>query len=137
MREILNEKVKHREYFRPLAPSVLYEEAANWFEIDKETPAADFMLMAYSAKVDRRDRIPAVLHVDGTCRIQAVKRAANPRFHRIISEFFSLTGIPMVLNTSFNDQEPIICTPADALDTFSRTEIDFLAIGSFLVPKTC
>jgi carbamoyltransferase len=135
MREILNHKVKHREYFRPFAPSVLYEEVNNWFEIAKETTAADFMLMAYPAKATVKDRIPAVLHVDGTGRIQTVKKDLSPRYHRVISEFYELTGIPIVLNTSFNDQEPIICTPSDAVNTFLKTNIDYLAIGDFLVHK--
>jgi carbamoyltransferase len=136
MREILNHKVKHREYFRPLAPSVLEEEARAWFEIGKETLAADFMLMAYMAKPERRGQIEAVLHVDGTCRIQTVKRDVNPRFHGVISAFRDITGVPMVLNTSFNDEEPIICTPADAVKTFLKTEIDHLAIGPFVAQKS-
>ncbi|MFF3515893.1 carbamoyltransferase [Streptomyces sp. NPDC002573] len=135
MRDDLNHKVKHREYFRPLAPSVLSEAVPEWFEVAKETSAGDFMLMAYPAKADKHDRMGAVLHVDNTCRIQAVRADVNPRFHRIISEFEALTGVPMVLNTSFNDQEPIICSPADALATFLKTEIDYLAIGPFLVRK--
>ncbi|WP_026422576.1 carbamoyltransferase family protein [Actinokineospora inagensis] len=135
MRETLNHKVKHREYFRPLAPSVLAEAVDEWFEVAKPTSAGDYMLMAYPARPDRYDRMGAVLHVDNTCRIQAVRADTNPRFHRIISEFAALTGVPMVLNTSFNDQEPIICTPADAVHTFLKTEIDYLAIGPFLVHK--
>jgi carbamoyltransferase len=88
MRGILNRKVKHREYFRPLAPSILYEEAKNWFHIKKETSAADFMLMAYPVKESVKDKIPAVVHVDGTSRIQAVKKETNPRYHKLISEFY-------------------------------------------------
>jgi carbamoyltransferase len=136
MREVLNQKVKHREYFRPLAPSVLHEAVPEWFEIAKPTPAGDFMLMAYPARADKHDRMGAVLHVDGTCRIQAVRKDVSPRFHRIISEFAALTGVPMVVNTSFNDQEPIICSPADAIATFLKTQIDYLAIGPFLVGKS-
>jgi carbamoyltransferase len=135
MRDILNQKVKHREYFRPLAPSVLHEAVPEWFDVRKATPAADFMLMAYPARPDKHDRMGAVLHVDNTCRIQAVRADVNPRFHRIISEFEALTGVPMVINTSFNDQEPIICSPSDAIATFLKTEIDYLAIGPFLVRK--
>mgnify|MGYP001442048423 CR=1 FL=1 len=135
MRDDLNHKVKHREYFRPLAPSVLAEAVPEWFDIAKQTSAADFMLMAYPAREEKRPQMGAVLHVDNTCRIQAVRPEVNPRFHRIISEFAALTGVPMVLNTSFNDQEPIICSPADALHTFLKTEIDYLAIGPFLVRK--
>jgi carbamoyltransferase len=135
MREILNQKIKHREYFRPLAPSVLAEDVTDWFEVAKPTRAADFMLMAYQAREHVRDQLGAVLHVDNTCRIQAVRPETNPRFHRIIAAFKELTGVPMVLNTSFNDQEPIICSPEDALNTFLKTEMDYLAIGPFLVSK--
>ncbi|GAA2961523.1 carbamoyltransferase family protein [Actinokineospora diospyrosa] len=135
MRETLNHKVKHREYFRPLAPSVLAEAVDEWFEVGKPSSAGDYMLMAYPARPEKYAQMGAVLHVDNTCRIQAVHESTNPRFHRIIAEFAALTGVPMVLNTSFNDQEPIICTPGDALNTFLKTEIDFLAIGPFLVRK--
>lgn len=135
MREILNHKVKHREYFRPFAPSVLYEEAHNWFHIKQDTSAMEYMLMVYPVKADVQHRIPAVVHVDGTGRIQAVKREINPRYHKVIAEFFNLTGVPVVLNTSFNDSEPIVCTPDDAINTFTKTEIDYLAIGDFLVSK--
>jgi len=135
MRDILNAKVKHREYFRPLAPSVLAEEADAWFEIAKPTSAGDYMLMTYPARADKAERIPAVVHVDGSCRTQAVRRETNPRYHRVISEFQKLTGVPIVLNTSFNDSEPIVCTPEDAIATFLKTEIDVLAIGDCLVFK--
>jgi len=135
MREVLNQKVKHREYFRPLAPSVLAEDVADWMEVPGDTLAADMMLMTYRAKDDKKAQMGAVLHVDGTCRLQAVSAVTNPRFHRMISEFKKITGVPMVLNTSFNDQEPIICTPADAVTTFEKTQIDYLAAGSFLIAK--
>ncbi|KWV34413.1 carbamoyltransferase family protein [Micromonospora rifamycinica] len=135
MREILNQKVKHREYFRPLAPSVLAEDVADWMEVPGDTLAADMMLVTYRAKEDKKPLMGAVLHVDDTCRLQAVSAATNPRYHRMISEFKKITGVPMVLNTSFNDQEPIICTPADAIATFEKTQIDYLAAGSFLVAK--
>lgn len=135
MREILNQKIKHREYFRPFAPSVLHEEADKWFHIAKATSAAEFMLMTYPARAELREKIPAVVHVDGTSRIQSVRQAINPRYHRVISEFCNITGVPMVLNTSFNDSEPIVCTPEDAITTFLKTAIDYLAIGDFLVSK--
>ena len=136
MRDILNAKVKHREYFRPLAPSVLSEEADAWFEIAKPTDAIDYMLMTYPARAEMADRIPAVVHIDGSCRVQAVRKETNPRYHRVISEFQKLTGVPIVLNTSFNDSEPIVCTPEDAIATFLKTEIDVLAIGDYLVFKS-
>lgn len=135
MREILNQRIKHRESFRPFAPSVLSEEAGQWFAIGKQTPAYEYMLMACPIADGRLDRIPAVAHVDGTSRIQVVHRDANPRFHRLISEFQRITGVPVVLNTSFNDREPIVCSPEDAIETFLRTEIDYLALGDFLVSK--
>lgn len=135
MREVLNQKVKHREYFRPLAPSVLAEDVADWFEVPGDTLAADMMLVTYRAQESRKPQMGAVLHVDGTCRLQAVSADTNPRYHRMISAFKAITGVPMVLNTSFNDQEPIICTPADAVATFEKTQIDHLAAGSFLVAK--
>jgi len=135
MREILNQRIKHREAFRPFAPSVLAEEARRWFQLGKDTSAYEYMLMACPIVEAMRDRIPAVAHVDGTSRIQAVRREANPRYHRLISEFQRITGVPVVLNTSFNDQEPIVCSPEDAIRTFLRTEIDYLALGDFLVSK--
>jgi len=135
MRDILNQKVKHREFFRPFAPSVLLEEAGNWFQLGKPASADEFMLMAYPVQDDKRDKIPAVVHADGTCRIQSVRKDTNPRYHRLISEFQKLTGVPIVLNTSFNDSEPIVCSPDDAIDTFLKTNIDNLAMGDFLVRK--
>jgi carbamoyltransferase len=135
MREVLNHKVKHREYFRPFAPSVLAEKADEWFAIAKPTITADFMLLAYPAHEAVRHRIPAVVHADGTCRVQTVRRSVNPRYHRLIAEFEARTGVPMVLNTSFNDSEPIVCTPDDAVATFRKTAIDHLAIGDHLVSR--
>lgn len=135
MRSILNHKVKHREYFRPLAPSVLYEEACNWFEIEKQTSATEFMLMTYPVRPHVADKIPAVVHSDGSSRIQSVRSSVNPRYHKLISEFYKITDVPLVLNTSFNDSEPIVCSPSDALNTFMKTQIDYLAIGDFLVSK--
>jgi len=135
MQEIMNRKVKHREPFRPFAPSVLHEEADKWFEIVKPTLASDFMLLSYMTKKDVRDKIPAVVHVDGSSRIQTVRKETNPSYHALISEVFKLSGVPMVLNTSFNDSEPIVCTPQDAVHTFLKTQIDYLAIGNFLVSR--
>jgi carbamoyltransferase len=135
MRDILNYKVKHREYFRPLAPSILNEHVEEWFKIKKKTTASDFMLMVYPAQMTTKAKIPATLHVDGTGRIQTVKKELSPKFHKVISEFMKITGVPVVLNTSFNDQEPIVCTPKDALTTFLKTDIDFLCIGSFILKR--
>lgn len=135
IREVLNRKVKHREIFRPLAPSVLAEEAAHWFTIKKSTPTSDFMLIAYPARELHKEAIPAVIHVDGTSRIQTVSKEMNSRYYKLLAEFFKLTGVPMVLNTSFNEREPIVCAPHDAIQTFLRSGIDYLAIDNFLVAR--
>lgn len=137
IREIMNYKVKHREPFRPFCPSVLVEKARDWFELPDPIPdVANYMLGAFRAKKDKAHLIPAVVHFDGTSRIQTVRVETNPRFHRLLSEMDRLTGIPILLNTSFNVQEPIVCSPEDAVKTFLRTQIEYLAIGSYLVIKT-
>jgi carbamoyltransferase len=133
MKEILNRRVKHREIFRPFAPSILAEATAEYFE---KSHASPFMALAYSVRRDKRARIPAPTHVDGTGRLQTVTREANPRYHALISAFRGLTGVPVVLNTSFNDNEPIVCRPEEALDCFLRTQMDALAVGNYLITKT-
>jgi carbamoyltransferase len=134
--ELMNVKVKHREAFRPFCPSVLAERASDWFELPDPMPeVATYMLGAFRAKKEKAHLIPAVVHFDGTSRIQTVHRDTNPRFHGLLSEMERLTGVPVLLNTSFNDQEPIVCTPDDAISTFLKTEIDVLAIGNYLVTK--
>jgi carbamoyltransferase len=135
MRAVLNEKIKHRWEFQPFAPAVLASRAPEWFRIAGNSRSSDFMLFACEVLADRRSRIPSVVHVDGTSRIQTVQDDTNPRFHRLISEFERLTGVPMVLNTSFNDTEPIVCSPADALRTFKSTRIDVLFLGDFVVER--
>jgi carbamoyltransferase len=135
MREILNHKVKHREHFRPFAPSVLAEHADSWFDLGRSSAAYEVMLFAAPVRPACASQIPAVVHADGTARLQVVRAEANPRFHELITRFFSQTGVPMVLNTSFNDSEPIVCTPADAVHTFMSTGIDALAIGDRLVRR--
>jgi carbamoyltransferase len=134
-RELLNHKVKHREPFRPFAPSVLAERASGWFELGRPSASYASMSFAAPARADRLEDMPAVVHVDGTARLQTVAADANPRFHRLIAEFERLTGVPLVLNTSFNDSEPIVCTPEDALATFSGTEIDALVLGDLVVTR--
>ena len=129
MRNILNKMVKHREDFRPFAPSVMAEHADEWFETGKHSTSHEFMLFACGVKPDRRDRIPAILHQDGSARLQLVSRKSNPRFHELISGFFERTGVPLVINTSFNDSEPIVCTPTDAIVTFRKSGIDALFMG--------
>ena len=137
VREKLNALVKHRESFRPFAASVLEEEAAAWFELPEDREGAatsrDLMLLAYPVRSTARPVIPAVLHADGTCRIQTVSRQRQPRFHRLISAFFQITGVPLVVNTSYNDLEPLVLSPDDGLATFSKTRIDALFLNDRLV----
>jgi carbamoyltransferase len=132
MKEILNSKIKRRESFRPFAPSVLREAVAAWFERDADVP---FMLQVIAIRPERRAQIPAVTHVDGTGRLQTVDRSANPRYYAVIEAFFQLTGVPMVLNTSFNENEPVVCRPEQALDCFLRTKMDVLVLGSYVIRR--
>jgi carbamoyltransferase len=132
MREILNRKIKHRELFRPFAPSILREHAHDWFEHDDDVP---FMMKVLQVRVDRRERVPAVTHVDGSGRLQTVERHQNPLFYALIEQFNSLTGVPMLLNTSFNQSEPIVCSVDDAINCFLRTEMDILVLGENVVVK--
>lgn len=132
MKDILNRKIKRRESFRPFAPSVLRETVPQWFETDDDVP---FMMQVFRIRAERRPQIPAVTHVDGTGRLQTVTREANSRYYRLIECFRDLTGVPMVLNTSFNENEPVVCAPREALDCFLRTNMDLLAIGNFLLVR--
>jgi carbamoyltransferase len=132
MKEILNRRIKHREIFRPFAPSILAESTAEYFEKSHPSP---FMTLAYSVRPEKRDKIPAPTHVDGTGRLQTVTREANPRYWQLIKAFENLTGVPVVLNTSFNDNEPIVCRPEEAIDCFLRTQMDALVLGDFLVTR--
>ncbi len=133
MRDILNQKVKHREDFRPFAPSVLAEQADEWFEVGAHSASHEFMLFAPKVKTAQLDRIPAVVHKDGTARVQLVSRKSNPRFHELISCFFEQTGVPLVVNTSFNDSEPIVCTPTDAIVTYRKSGIDALVMDDVIL----
>jgi carbamoyltransferase len=133
MKEILNQRIKHREIFRPFAPSILAEDTGEWFEKSHPSP---FMTLAYSVRPEKRDKIPAPTHVDGTGRLQTVTREANPRYWSLINAFEKLTGVPVVLNTSFNDNEPIVCRPQEALDCFQRTKMDALVLGDFLITRS-
>ena len=132
MKEILNARIKHREMFRPFAPSILAEATADYFEQSNPSP---FMTQAYSVRPEKRAAIPAPTHVDGTGRLQTVTREANPRYWRLIREFGNLTRVPVVLNTSFNDNEPIVCRPEEAIECFLRTKMDALVLGDILVRK--
>ena len=132
MKEILNVKIKRRESFRPFAPSILRSEVGNWFEVDDDVP---FMQKVYQIREDRRSQVPAVTHVDGSGRLQTVTEQHNPLYHQLITRFFSSTGVPMLLNTSFNENEPIVCYPSQALDCFLRTNMDVLVMGEYLLTR--
>ena len=133
MKAALNAKIKRRESFRPFAPSVLDETVLEWFEEDDAVP---FMMQVFQIREDKRARIPAVTHVDGSGRLQTVYRHTNPRYYRLIESFRELTGVPMVLNTSFNENEPVVCRPEEALDCFLRTKMDALVIGNFVLLRS-
>ena len=132
MKDILNLKIKRRESFRPFAPSVLREAVPEWFELDGDVP---FMMQVYPIRAEKRALIPAVTHVDGSGRLQTVDQNTNPRYYRLIEAFKALTGVPMVLNTSFNENEPVVCQPSEALDCFLRTKMDVLVIGFWLLNR--
>ena len=132
MKDILNARIKHRESFRPFAPSVLLESLAEYFAQTQPDP---FMLKVYEVLPDRRSEIPAVTHVDGTGRVQTVDRGSNPLYWQLINEFARRSGVPVVLNTSFNENEPIVCRPEEAIECFLRTKMDALAIGNYLLVK--
>ena len=133
MRDHINQNVKHREWYRPVAPAVLEEGASTYFHIDRPLP---FMLFAVQARAEMVGRIPSAVHVDRSARVQTVREEQNPRFYRLISEFKLLTGVPMVINTSFNDRgEPMVESPFDAILAFKRMNLDALAIGDYLLLK--
>jgi carbamoyltransferase len=132
MKDILNTRIKHRETYRPFAPSVLEEKVGEIFERSEPSP---FMLMVYKVREAMRGTIPAVTHVDGTGRLQTVNARSNPRYHALITEFFRQTGVPLVLNTSFNEHEPIVATPADAIACYLKTRMDVLALGNWVLTR--
>ena len=123
MKDIINEKVKHRQWFRPFAPSVLREEAANWFEKDIDSP---YMSYVIKFKEEVRDKVPAVVHFDGSARLQTITENDNKWYHNFIKKWQAKSGVPILLNTSFNDREPICETPEHAINCFLGTEIDYL-----------
>jgi carbamoyltransferase len=133
MKDVLNARIKQREWFRPFAPSILEERQPEYFEHDHPSP---FMLHVYKIRPDKRAQLSAVNHVDGTGRLQSVNREENPLYYELIQAFERKTGIPVVLNTSFNENEPIVCQPEEAIDCFKRTRMDALAIGPYLATKT-
>ncbi len=132
MKEILNIKIKRRESFRPFAPSILRESVKDWFEKDCDVP---FMLQVLQIKKEKRKEIPAVAHVNGSGRLQTVTDTQNPLYYDLIKEFDKITGVPILLNTSFNENEPIVCHPKEALDCFLRTNMDVLVLGNFIVER--
>jgi len=132
MKDILNLKIKRRESFRPFAPSILRERVADWFEEDDDVP---FMMQVLQIREAKRKLVPAVTHVDGSGRLQTVSRDTNARYARLIECFEQRTGVPMVLNTSFNENEPVVCRPEEALDCFLRTQMDVLVLGDWLIER--
>jgi carbamoyltransferase len=133
MKDILNERIKKREPFRPFAPSILEDYVGDYFE---QTHTAPTMLMVYQIKPERRAEIPAVTHVDGSGRLQTVSRQLNERYYQLIADFHAITGVPVVLNTSFNENEPIVCTPREAIDCFLKTRMDVLYLGNHAVRRS-
>jgi len=132
MKAILNAKIKRRESFRPFAPSVLSVAVSEWFEEDDAVP---FMMQVFQIREDKRAQIPAVTHVDGSGRLQTVYQHTNPLFYRLIEAFREITGVPIVLNTSFNENEPVVCEPREALDCFLRTKMDVLVLGNIMITR--
>ena len=131
-KELLNAKIKRRESFRPFAPSILEEQVANWFEVAEPVP---FMEKVFPIKPERQAEIPAVTHVDGSGRLQSVIERVAPRYHALIEKFFTKTGVPILLNTSFNENEPIVNAPSHALDCYLRTSMDMLVLGNCIVTE--
>jgi carbamoyltransferase len=132
MRDIINLRIKFREKFRPFAPSILEERVGDWFEIDEATP---YMEKVFPIRPEKYGIIPAVTHVDGSGRLQTVSKRTNPRYHRLISRFEEKTGVPIILNTSLNENEPVVRTPTEALNCFLRTDMDVIALGSCMVNR--
>jgi carbamoyltransferase len=132
MRDIINLRIKFREKFRPFAPSILEEHVGEWFEIDESTP---YMEKVFPIRVEKRSIIPAVTHVDGSGRLQSVSKRTNPLYHQLITQFHQETGVPILLNTSLNENEPIVRTPAEAVSCFLRTDMDAIVVGNWLVSR--
>lgn len=130
--DALNRRIKHRESFRPFAPAVLADHANTWFDLDEPSP---FMLLAPPVRPDHADKIAGVVHVDGTARVQTVDLAVAPAYGALIGHFHEITGVPVVLNTSYNDREPIVETPAHALATFQACDLDAACLGDYLVER--
>tara|TARA_B100001971_G_C18118014_1_gene497878 strand:+ start:44 stop:475 length:432 start_codon:yes stop_codon:yes gene_type:complete len=134
MKKRLNDRVKKREFFRPFAPSVLEERVDEYFVMPKGQ-LSPFMILVGEVREDKKNVIPAVTHADGTARVHTVNRDINPLYWELIREFEKITGVPVILNTSFNENEPIVRTPEEALNCFLRTDFDVLSIGDYIVLK--
>jgi carbamoyltransferase len=132
MKDILNLKIKRRESFRPFAPSILREDVSEWFEEDDDVP---FMMQVFQVREEKRDEIPAVTHVDGSGRLQTVDHSSNAIYYNLISEFKAITGVPIILNTSFNENEPVVCKPEEAVECFLRTQMDILVLGNWFIKR--
>jgi carbamoyltransferase len=132
MKEVLNQRIKRRESFRPFAPSILESGVGQYFDQAHPSP---FMTMTYQVRPEKRTVIPAPTHVDGSGRVQTVNPCAQPLYAKLLSAFERHTGVPVLLNTSFNEQEPIVCTPREAIECLLRTQMDGLAIGNFVIRR--
>jgi carbamoyltransferase len=137
MQDTINAKVKHREMFRPFAPVILREKIQDYFITDKDiSVSADYMLLVYPFKKSVQNKVPAVVHVNGTGRLQTIDEKSNRLYYQLIKSYYKKTGIPLILNTSFNVKgEPIVCTPTDAIKCFLNTEIDYLVVGNYIIKK--
>ena len=132
IKDIINSKIKRRESFRPFAPSILFEKKEEWFQIENEVP---FMSEVYPIKVDKLKLLPGITHIDGTGRLQTVKKSSNIKYYNLINSFYELTGVPIILNTSFNENEPIVNSPEEAINCFHRTHMDLLVIGNYIISR--
>ena len=133
MISIINHKIKRREGFRPFAPSILVEEAENWF---KNSQNSFYMEKVLNVRDDKKDLIPAVTHIDGTGRLQTVSKEINLKFYKLIESFYKKTNIPILLNTSFNENEPIVENPKQAIDCFVRTSMDLVVLNNFMISRS-
>ena len=133
IKEIINLKIKKRESFRPFAPAILYEKVNDWFDCDDEN--VQYMSKVYPVKKDKVNLVPAIVHEDGTGRLQTVKKEDNPFFYNLIQSFYKISNVPIILNTSFNENEPIVNTPKEAIECFLRTKLDLLLLENFLISR--
>ena len=133
IRDIINQKIKRRENFRPFAPSIIQERNNEWFEF--QISNNHYMETVIKIKPNKRDLVPSVVHIDGTCRVQIVSNTTNVLFYKLIKRFYELTNVPILLNTSFNENEPIVCNIQEAYNCFDRTDMDILVLNNFIFLK--